>query len=50
MVYWLRLKKDGYGTWEEVKSMNSREVLQALAYEAFCSDYESAFTKLNKGG
>ncbi len=28
--------------------MNSREVLQALAYEKFLSDYQAAYTELNK--
>lgn len=28
--------------------MNSREVLQALAYEKFEKDYQLAYTELNK--
>lgn len=29
--------------------MNARAVLQALNYEKFCSDYESAYVELNRG-
>ena len=38
-----RLVKAGYGTWEEVNRMNAREVLQALFYEKYLSDYEGAY-------
>jgi hypothetical protein len=43
----LRLVKSGYGTLKEVKEMTAREVLQALAYEKFLSDYEEEYFNLN---
>ena len=38
----------GYGDIEVVKRMNSREVLQAIQYEKFTSDYQTAYIELNK--
>ena len=43
-----KLVKAGYGNIEIVKRMNSREVLQALAYEQFVGDYQDAYMELNK--
>lgn len=43
-----RLVKAGYGDLKAIKQMNSREVLQALSYEKFLSDYETAYRELNK--
>jgi hypothetical protein len=40
--------KAGYGTLREVEEMNARTVLQALYYESFISDYESAYMEMNK--
>jgi hypothetical protein len=34
----------------DVKEMTAREVLQALAFESFVSDYEKAFMELNNAG
>lgn len=48
LVYYLRLVKAGYGSMEDVKNMNAREVLQALYYEKFLSDYEAAYMELHK--
>jgi hypothetical protein len=46
---WFRLVKAGYGSLKEVKEMTAREVLQALNYEVFLSDYERAYFELNRG-
>ena len=48
LVVILKLVKAGYGDIEVVKRMNSREVLQALSYEKFITDYQTAYTELNK--
>lgn len=40
--------KAGYGTLKEVEDMDARTVLQALHYEKFISDYESAYVELNR--
>jgi hypothetical protein len=40
--------KLGFGTLNEVKEMNAREVLQTLNYEKFLNDYEVAFCEVNK--
>jgi hypothetical protein len=40
--------KAGYGSLREVQEMNAREVLQALHYENFLSDYEAAYFEVNK--
>lgn len=37
--------KAGYGNLKEVKEMTAREVLQALYYEDFVSNYERAYLK-----
>lgn len=46
----LRLCKEGYGpTPRDIEEkMNAREVIQALYYESFLSDYEQAFVQVNK--
>lgn len=41
-----RLVKSGYGDFEKVKKMNSREVIQALYYEQFIADYENASMRI----
>jgi len=33
---------------EEARQMESRDILQALAYEAFLSDYEHTFMEINR--
>lgn len=33
---------------KEVQEMDARQVLQALNYEKFCSDYELAYMELNR--
>lgn len=48
MLYHFRLVRLGYGDLEQVRKMNAREVLQALDYERFCSQYETAYLELNK--
>lgn len=49
MVIVCRLAKAGYGTVRQVRyEMDAREVLQALYYEIFCSEYEEAYMELNK--
>jgi hypothetical protein len=40
--------KAGYGSLREVQEFDARTVLQALNYEGFCNDYESAYVELNK--
>jgi hypothetical protein len=40
--------KAGYGTLEEVQEFDARTVLQALYYEEFLSNRDSAFIELNK--
>lgn len=47
LVYFFRLVKAGYGPLSEVKKMTAREVLQALAYEHFVTDYENAYVEMN---
>jgi len=44
----IKLVRAGYGDIEVVKRMNSREVLQALAYEKYLIDYQDSYTELNK--
>ena len=48
LLIYFRLVKLGFGTLEQVKQLDSREVLQALFYEKFLSDYEEAYLELNK--
>lgn len=49
MVIFCRLAKSGYGTINQIRTeMNAREVLQALHYEVFRSDFEDAYLELNK--
>lgn len=43
-----RLVKAGYGSLNEVSSMTAREVIQALHYEKFMTDFESAYIEANK--
>jgi len=41
--------KAGYATSiREAGTMTAREVLQALAYEKFCSDYDRAYVEINR--
>lgn len=37
--------KAGYGSLKEVREMTAREVLQAVYYEDFISNYEDAYLK-----
>ena len=48
MLIHFRLVKAGYGSYEEVKKMNAREVLQAINYEKFCVDYENSYLEINR--
>lgn len=43
-----RLSKAGYGSITEIEQWTAKKVLTALAYEAFCSDYEDAYLELNR--
>jgi hypothetical protein len=38
----------GMGDFFTVQKMTAREVVQALYYEQFLSDYEAAYIELNK--
>lgn len=40
--------KLGYGSLNQVKEMNAREVIQALNYDRFLSDYEGAYLEMHK--
>lgn len=46
LLIYLRLVKAGYGKLEDVRKMNAREVIQALYYEKFISDYQTAYMKM----
>jgi len=48
LLTYFRLVKAGYGNFFEVQNMTAREVMQALYYEKFLTDYEQAFFELNK--
>lgn len=49
LLLYFKLCKAGYASGlEEAKKMTAREVMQALAYEKFCTDYEAAFLELNR--
>jgi hypothetical protein len=49
MVLLFRLCREGYAaSIQDAKEMTAREVLQAIAYENFCSDYEAAWLELNR--
>ena len=48
MLIYFKLVKSGYGSLKEVKEFDARTVLQALNYEKFVSDYESAYMEVNK--
>jgi len=47
-LIYLKLSKVGYGSVNEIKEWNAREVIQALYYEKFVSDYEAAYLEINK--
>ena len=49
LLIYLKLSKAGYGFVNEIEQWDARKILQALNYEKFCDDYESAFVELNKG-
>lgn len=48
MLVFFRLAKAGYGSLREVQQMTAREVLQAISYEKFCVDFESAYLEMRK--
>jgi hypothetical protein len=49
LLIYFRLVKAGYApTVREAAQMTAREVLQALHYEKFISDYEAAFVEINR--
>jgi hypothetical protein len=48
LLVYFKLCKAGYaGSVAEAKEMDVRTVLQALAYESFCNDWEAMFWQLN---
>lgn len=47
MIYY-KLSKTGYGSVNEIENWDARKVLQALHYESFCYDYETAYIEINK--
>jgi len=47
LVYF-QLVKAGYGSLREVKEMDVREVIQALHFEKFNSDYQAAYFEVNR--
>jgi hypothetical protein len=44
----MRLVKAGYGSLVEVQQFDARTVLQALNYEKFLAEYESAYLEIIK--
>jgi hypothetical protein len=49
LLIYYRLCKAGYAkSVQEAKTMDAREVIQALAYEGFLNDYERVWLELNK--
>lgn len=49
MLIYYRLCKAGFArSVAEAKELDVRTVVQALAYEKFCNDYEAAYMELNK--
>lgn len=49
LLIYFRLCKSGYASSvKEAAEMDARTVLQALAYDEFCHNYEAAFLELNK--
>jgi hypothetical protein len=50
LLVYFKLCKSGYASSvAEAATMDARTVLQALNYDTFCSDYESAFLEMNRG-
>lgn len=43
-----RLSKAGYGSVNEIEEWDTRTVLQALYYEQFCDEYETAYLEINR--
>ena len=50
LIIYYRLVKMGLGDFYTVQKMTAREVLQALNYENFISEYELAFSEMNIKG
>ena len=48
LIIYFRLVKMGMGDFFTVQKMSAREVVQALYYEQFLSDYEAAYLELNR--
>lgn len=48
LIIYFRLVKMGMGDFFTVQKMTAREVVQALYYEQFLSDYGAAYIELNK--
>lgn len=44
----IRLVKLGFGSFDQVRELDARTVLQALNYEKFCDDFDRAYGELNK--
>lgn len=50
MLIYFRLAKEGYGSVNEIEQWDARRVLQALNFEKFCFDFDSAYMELNREG
>ena len=48
MLIYFKLVKLGYGSYNEVVELDARVVIQALNYEKFCDDYESAYLEMRR--
>lgn len=48
LIYFRLCKAEYARSIAEAKELDAREVLQALNYEMFLSDYEQAFLEMNK--
>jgi hypothetical protein len=47
-LYYIKLSKAGYGSVNEIEEWDARKVLQALEYEKYCDDYDSAWLEMNR--
>lgn len=48
LLIMFKLSKAGYGSISQIEKWDARKVIQALNYEKFISDYESAYIEINK--
>ena len=44
----IKLSKAGYGTAEQILAMEAEIVIYMIEYESFTSDYQRAFTEINR--